>query len=204
MNSQRQQRGSKARVLIAGGGVAAVEAMVALRDLAGDRAEVELHAPRQDFVYRPFAVGEPFLAGELIEFDLEELAERAGATFCLDSVTGVDPDNRYISTPDLDEVPYDYLLICPGAKMLAAVSGAQTFWGVSDEGGVAETIGRLRAGELRRLAFTIPAASWPLPTYELALLAEAELSRLGSSDAATRTRPWGCSGRRWGRGSVHC
>jgi sulfide:quinone oxidoreductase len=187
MNSQRQQQGSKARVLIAGGGVAAVEAMVALRDLAGDRVEVELHAPRQDFVYRPLAVGEPFLAGELIKFDLENLASRAGATFCLDSVIGVDPANRHISTPDLDEVPYDYLLICPGAKMLAAVSGAETFWGVSDEGGVAETIGRLRAGELHRLAFTIPAASWPLPIYELALLAEAELSRLGSRDAATLT-----------------
>ncbi|MBA3866134.1 MAG: FAD-dependent oxidoreductase [Solirubrobacterales bacterium] len=160
--------------------MAAVEAMVALRDLAGDRLEVEVHAPRQGFVYRPLAVGEPFFPGGLIEFDLEDLAARAGATFCLDSVTGVDPDNHHVSTPDRDEVPYDYLLICPGAKMLAAVSGAETFWGVSEEGGVAETIGRLRAGDLHRLAFTIPASGWPLPIYELALLAEAELSRLGS------------------------
>ena len=187
MNSERQQDGSKARVLIAGGGVAAVEAMVALRELAGDRVEVELHAPRQDFVYRPLAVGEPFFPGELTKFDLEDLADRAGATFCLDSVVGVDPTDRHFSTPDRDEVPYDYLLICAGAKMLAGVSGAKTFWAVSDEGGVAETLARLRAGELHHLAFTMPAAGWPLPIYELALLAEAELSKLGSRDGATLT-----------------
>lgn len=187
MDDQTQQRSSKPRVLIAGGGVAAVEAMLALRDLAGDRVEVELHAPRQDFVYRPLAVSEPFVAGGLIEFDLDDLAARAGATFCLDSVTGVDPENRHVSTPDRDEIPYDYLLICPGARMLAAVSGAETFWGVSDEGGVIETMRRLREGELHRLAFTIPAASWPLPIYELALLAEAELAGLGAREGVTLT-----------------
>jgi sulfide:quinone oxidoreductase len=187
MDDQTQQRSSKPRVLIAGGGVAAIEAMLALRDLAGDRVEVELHAPRQDFVYRPLAVGEPFVAGGLLEFDLEDLAARAGASFCLDSVTGVDPENRHVSTPDRDEIPYDYLLICSGARMLAAVSGAETFWGVSDEGGVAETMRRLREGELHRLAFTIPAASWPLPIYELALLAGAELTGLGAREGVTLT-----------------
>ncbi len=49
-----------ARVLIAGGGVAALEAAVALRELAGDRAEVAMYSPREDFVYRPFAVAEPY------------------------------------------------------------------------------------------------------------------------------------------------
>jgi sulfide:quinone oxidoreductase len=187
MDSQTQQSSSKSRVLIAGGGVAAVEAMLALRDLAGDRVEIELHAPRRDFIYRPLAVGEPFVAGELIEFALDDLAERAGATFCLDSVTGVDPEHRHIATPDRDDVPYDYLLICPGARMLAAVSGAQTFWGVSDEGGVVETMRRLREGEIHRLALTIPAMSWPLPIYELALLAEAELTGLGAREGTTLT-----------------
>jgi sulfide:quinone oxidoreductase len=161
--------------------------MLALHDLAGDRVEVELHAPRQDFVYRPLAVGEPFLAGELIEFDLADLAERAGATFCLDSVTGVDPAKGHVSTPGRDEVPYDYLLVCPGAKMLAAIPGAQTFWGVRDESAVVETLRRLRERELHRLAFTIPAAGWPLPIYELALLAGAELTGLGAREGTTLT-----------------
>jgi sulfide:quinone oxidoreductase len=187
MDRQTQRQSSRPRVLIAGGGVAALEAMLALRDLAGDRVEVELHAPRRDFVYRPLAVGEPFVAGTLIEYDLAALAEKAGAGFCLDSITAVDPVNRQVATPDRDGIPYDYLLICSGARMLAAVSGAETFWGVSDEGGVVETMRRLREGELRRLVFTIPAVGWPLPIYELALLAEAELAGLEAREGVALT-----------------
>lgn len=168
-------------MVIAGGGVAALEAMLALRDLAGEDVEVELHAPGRDFAYRPVAVGEPFGTGKVIDFDLDALARRAGAAFFRDSVVAVDPDQRHIVTHDGDEVPYDYLLICPGVRMLAAVPGTVTFWGVADEGAVAKVIRRLREGELRRVVFTMPdGASWPLPTYELALLAAAELAAGGS------------------------
>ena len=41
------------RVLIAGGGVAALETMIALRALAEDRVEITLLAPDRDFFYRP-------------------------------------------------------------------------------------------------------------------------------------------------------
>lgn len=187
MASLTQDRGPKPRVLIAGGGVAALEAMLALRDFLGERVEIELHAPRRDFIYRPLAVGEPFVAGTLTRYDLAKLAKLAGATFCLDSVASVDQENRHVCSPDRNETLYDYLLICTGARMLTSVSGAQTFWGVSDEGGVVETMRRLREGELHRVAFTIPATSWPLPIYELALLADADLTRLGSREGTTLT-----------------
>ena len=53
--------------------------------------------------------------------------------------------------------------------------GAVTFWGVADEGGVADVVRGLREGELRRVIFTqAERGGWPLPVYELALLAEAE------------------------------
>jgi sulfide:quinone oxidoreductase len=38
------------RVLIAGGGVAALEALIALRELAGDRLDLTLLAPEPHFV----------------------------------------------------------------------------------------------------------------------------------------------------------
>ena len=47
------------RVVIAGGGVAALEAALALRALAEDRVSVELLAPETQFWYRPLAVTEP-------------------------------------------------------------------------------------------------------------------------------------------------
>ena len=56
--SQRDQSG--ARVLIVGGGVAGIEAMLALHDLAGDRAALTLIADRPDFIYKPLLVEEPF------------------------------------------------------------------------------------------------------------------------------------------------
>ena len=61
-------------VLIAGGGVAALEAALALRALAGDRVHVELVAPEPHFWYRPLAVAEPFALGEVQHFELSKLA----------------------------------------------------------------------------------------------------------------------------------
>jgi len=44
---------SRTRVLIAGAGVAAFEATLALRDAAGERVDIELVAPETKFWYRP-------------------------------------------------------------------------------------------------------------------------------------------------------
>src|ERR1039458_4549180 len=50
----------RVNVLIAGGGVAGLEAAFALRELAGDRARVALLAATDDYVERAWSVGEPF------------------------------------------------------------------------------------------------------------------------------------------------
>ncbi|MGD0455391.1 MAG: hypothetical protein ABSB69_17530, partial [Solirubrobacteraceae bacterium] len=55
-----QDSTSKLRVLIAGGGVAALEALLALRALAPEQTEITVLAPNAEFVYRPMAVREPF------------------------------------------------------------------------------------------------------------------------------------------------
>src|SRR6266496_4112177 len=65
------------RVLIAGGGVAALEAALALRELGEGRVSVEMLAPEPEFWYRPLAVAEPFGLGEVRHFDLAELAPAA-------------------------------------------------------------------------------------------------------------------------------
>ena len=80
------------QVLIAGGGVAALEALLALRHLAGDRVSIELHAPRRDFVYRPLAVAEPFGIGQALRFDLAEIAKSHGALYRADGLESVEAD----------------------------------------------------------------------------------------------------------------
>ena len=48
------------RVVVAGGGIAGMEAALALADLAGDKAELSLVSRDREFVYRPLTVEEPF------------------------------------------------------------------------------------------------------------------------------------------------
>jgi sulfide:quinone oxidoreductase len=169
-------------VLIVGGGVGALEAALALRDLAGEEVRVEICTGRDDFVYRPFAVGEPYGASRVLRYDLEQLAERCGAELRRENITSVDTAQRRATTHDGEEVPYDYLIVACGSRLLWSVPGATTFWGVADEGEVQEVVQRLRKGRLRRLVFTLPGGhGWALPAYELALLAATEMSRSGVS-----------------------
>lgn len=171
------------KVLIVGGGVGAVEAALALHDLAGDKARVEICAGRGDFVYRPFAVGEPYGASRVLRYGLNGIAERCGAEFRPENVAAVDPVLRVATSHDGTEIPYDYLLVACGARLLWSVPGAVTFWGVPDEGEMQDVVSRLRQGRLRRLIFTMPGGhGWALPAYELALLAATELAQSGLTD----------------------
>jgi sulfide:quinone oxidoreductase len=172
------------RVVIAGGGVAALEAALALRALAEDRVSVELLAPETQFWYRPLAVAEPFDLGEVRHFDLAELATAAGATFSPGALTSVDAGSRLAQTSVGSSVPYDVLLVACGAGATPAVPGALTFRGPADTERIRQLLEEIVAGQVARLAFVVPwGAVWSLPIYELALmtaayLAERELERV--------------------------
>lgn len=176
-----------AHVLVAGGGVAGLETALALRELAGERAEVEICSPRRDFIYRPFAVGEPYGSAHVRRYDLEEIAERCGFGYTWSSLESVDGRRKTATTFDQELRPYDYLVIAPGVRHLWAVPGATTFWGLPDEFDAESVVGKLGTSELRRLVFAMPAShTWSLPLYELALLAGARQE--GEALAGTRTR----------------
>lgn len=182
--------GSRQQVIVSGAGVAGIELALALRDLAGDRVEVELWDPRREFVYRPFAIGEPYGRSRSFRYDLDRLATRCGAGYRAGSIASIDPQRRIATTRDGERVAYDHVVIASGARKLWAVPGAATFWGVVDEGPVGDVIARLQAGELRRLAFTMPAGrGWALPLYELALLASVEAKRTGHGTRITVVTP---------------
>jgi NADH dehydrogenase FAD-containing subunit len=86
------------RVVIAGGGVAALETVLALRSLARDLVDVELVAAEPRFWYRPLATAEPFAAGRAQCFELADIAESVGAGFTLGRLSSVDPDARLART----------------------------------------------------------------------------------------------------------
>ena len=170
-------RGDTTKVLIAGGGVAALEAALALRALAGELVDVELLAPEPQFWYRPMSVAEPFGLGQAQHFDLARLAALAGASFTPGALVGVDATRKRARTSG-EEIEYDVLLIASGAEPRAAVTGALTFRGPADSRRVEDLLGRVEHGEVRRLAFVVPpGAVWTLPMYELALMTAARVSR---------------------------
>lgn len=173
----------KSKVVIVGGGVAALEAALILSDLAGDRAGVEIYSARDDFVYRPHAVGRPFGAAPLKTYDLGALARRCGAELHTDNIVSVDESTRLATTFEGVSVPYDYLVYAAGAGRHSSIPGVTTFWGIADVTDVDEVIGRFRNGQIRSVAFTMPSVGeWSLPMYELALLTDAELTRAGVED----------------------
>jgi sulfide:quinone oxidoreductase len=165
------------RVLIAGGGVAALEAALALRALAKERVTVELLAPEPQFWYRPLAVAEPFKLGEVQHLELAKLAAEAGATFSPGALASVDAARHLAYTSPGGALPYSSLLIACGAVPKPAIDGAVTFRGPADTAKIERLLTELQTGEVQRVAFAIPAgASWSLPGYELALMTAAWLA----------------------------
>ena len=151
------------RVLIAGGGVAAFEAALALRELGEGRVSVEMLAPETQFWYRPLAVAEPFDLGEVRHFDLAELAAAAGATFSPGALTSVDAGSRLAQTSVGSSVPYDVLLVACGAGPTPAVPGALTFRGPADTERIRQLLEEIVAGQVGRVAFVVPwGAVWSL------------------------------------------
>ena len=119
-------------MLIAGGGVASLEAMIALQDMAGDRVDVEIYSPHEDFVYRPFAVTPPSGISHAMRYDLRRLAERMRRPASISPASAMlDGEAEPARTHDGGEIAYDYLIVACGTRLLAGVAGALNFWGSS-------------------------------------------------------------------------
>jgi sulfide:quinone oxidoreductase len=171
-----QGRQDRYRVLIAGGGVAALEAMVALRRLAEERVDIELLAPDRDFFYRPLAVAEPFGAGEALRFDLRALATGCGARHRLGSLAAVSAREHRATTSHGEALSYNALLLATGARQYIALPGALMYRGSQDSPAFSRILAEALSGDVKRLAFVVPSrVTWPLPLYELALETAAAL-----------------------------
>jgi sulfide:quinone oxidoreductase len=178
------------RVLVAGGGFAAAEAVLALRAYAGDRVDIEIVAPEQRFSFRPATTAALFTDAAVASFDLAALARDTGATLLRDRLAAVAPDVKRVRLASGAQRDYDALVLALGARARAAVPGSLTFRDQRDAPQLERLVDDLRAGGLRSLALTVPAGvTWTLPVYELALLAAGEVDRLGLSTRVTLVTP---------------
>src|SRR6478735_3345585 len=158
-------------LLIAGGGPAALEGALAVQRLAGERVRITLLSDRDEFVYRPVAVAEPFGLATAQRFSLARLAAERGFALRLGRVAAIEPEDRRVRLDDGTAVGYETLLLALGARAEEAVPGALTFRGPQDSARLRSRLEHLHAGEPLRVAFVAgQETAWTLPIYELALL----------------------------------
>jgi sulfide:quinone oxidoreductase len=164
-------RSDPLHVLIAGGGVAALEAMMALRALAGDRVRITLLAPGRDFHYRPMAVAEPFAIAQARHIALIAVAHDFDARLVKGELAAVEPAEHRVVTRAGDRFSYDALVIACGTRMRPAFEGVVTVDDRSLGATLRGLVQDVEEGYTHEIAFVAPPqAFWPLPLYELALL----------------------------------
>ncbi len=174
--------------MIAGGGVAALEALLALQALAPRLVDVTVISPDPEFLYRPVTVAEAFERGQARAYRLAEIVgEQPGGTFVCDSLAAVEPSERGVVLGSGRRISFDVLLVATGAVPREALAGAFTFRGRTDVPGLRVVLDDLVEGRAHSVALALPSERiWPLPIYELALMTAAHLREHGAGAVKVR------------------
>jgi sulfide:quinone oxidoreductase len=168
---------TRRHVLIAGGGVAGLETLLALRALAGDRLDITILAPELKFVNRSMSAQQPFEVQRGRGFRLEDTAAELGAHWHHGALDRVVHAEHRVVTRDRDSLSYDTLVLALGARPQREwhAEGVLTYRGGRDGPNYRMLLHQLREGRIEKVAFVKPAgASWPLPLYDLALMTAAD------------------------------
>ena len=187
----------RARVVIAGGGVAALETALALRDLAGERVSITLVAPRPVFTSRAMDVARVFHRGHPRRVELAELADE----LVCDRVAEVYPDARRLRCASGAVLDYDHLVLAVGANARPAWSRGITFGEDPAEEALHCLLEEIERGYVTDVAFVVPSGPvWPLPLYELAIMSARHawsmgMERVRFTLVTPEDRPLGVFGR---------
>lgn len=104
------------RVVIIGGGNAGVSVAARLR--RKKHLEVAIIEPSEDHYYQPLWT---LVGGGIVTADSTKRQTRAvipkGVGWIHGAADAVDPDERVVTLADGAEVPYDYLVVCPGVQL---------------------------------------------------------------------------------------
>lgn len=163
------------RIVIAGAGIAGLEALLALRVLVGSRAQITLVTDAAHDEDRPMSVVEPFDRGIASKRDIMRIAADQEADLHFERLAAVDVERRIARFSGQDR-PYDALIVATGARPQVLFPDAVTFRGPADVSAMHQVRDDLLSGAASSAAFVIPSTSaWPIPLYELALMTGADL-----------------------------
>ena len=170
--------------MVAGGGPAGLEGVLALRRLLPE-ARVRLVAPDREFVHRPYAFSDAFGLPRPRPLPLPLLAEMAGCELRRSAVTSVMPEARRVSLASGESIGFDALIVATGARRIEGLPGATTFWGTDGDPALARVLDGVRRYDGHVTFAVPPGVAWSLPIYELALATAAWCRR---EDLRTRLR----------------
>jgi sulfide:quinone oxidoreductase len=166
-----QLSASKLRVIVAGGGVAALETVLALQALAADLTAITVIAPNPEFAYRPMSVREPFSYPRAHRYPLAPIVRDAGAELLVDELAWVEEAKQIAHTASGASVEYDVLMLALGARARPRYENAVTIDDRKLDEALHGLIQDVEEGYVESIAFISPGRmAWPLPLYELALM----------------------------------
>ena len=168
------------RVVIAGGGIAAIEGLLRLRRLAGQSVDVTLLSPSDELVLRPLAVRQPFAFGPPARYPLKRIAGDAHADLQHDSLAWVDSAERVAHTRGGDALDFDALLVAIGARQIDPFGHVRTFHDSEADETFQGIVQDIEGGYVKSIAFLMPEGPvYPLPLYELALMTAERARNMG-------------------------
>ncbi len=178
------------RVVVVGGGVAGLEALIGLRELAGDRVELELISLERTFSNRPLKITSTFAQSPAPQIEVDSVARSVGATCTVDGVAAVDPGGKVLTLTGGEQRQYDVLVIASGARSEDSIPGAVAFGAPGGSERFRRLLAAAEEGALTRLTFAVPSeVGWPLSLYELALMTADRCSAAGAEPEITLISP---------------
>ncbi len=167
--------------------MAGVEAALALREFAGDLADVTVVDPGRRFAIPASAAGSAFGISPPIDVALSRVVARAGASLRRSHLVGVDPGRRLVMLAGGEIIRFDHLIVAVGPRLVPPLPEALAFRGHPDvqelRALIDGVVRHLERGGDAELAIVIPAGcGWPLAGYEIALMAREHLVAGGHGD----------------------
>src|SRR5687767_4147785 len=98
-------------VVIVGGGIAALETLMALHAHAEQRVRVTIVAPEDEFTLEPLRTAVPFSVDHVRRHPLGMVAAEFGAELVTDGVVEVDPERHTLTCVSGATVAYDILVL---------------------------------------------------------------------------------------------
>lgn len=173
------------RVVVCGGGIAAIEGLLRLRALTGDALDITVVAPNDELRYRPLAVDEPFSWRGVRRYPMGTIAGRTGATWVQEAAEWVDPDAQTLHTEGGGTLPFDALLLAVGGRLVTPFDHVTVFDDAHADEAYRGIVQDVEGGYTRSVALLVPEGpAWLLPAYELALMTAERAGSMGEEGLA--------------------